>query len=385
MDIQKILFQLIRSELTGNELDLEIKNSIHIDSLGELYSISAKHDLAHFLGNTLSNAGLLQNDKASEAFRKATLMAVYRYERSKYELRQICDTLNNAQIPFVPMKGAVIRDYYPQPWMRTSCDIDILVHEGDLDKAVSCLVSDCKYVAVEKRNYHDISLHSPSGVHLELHFNVKEDIEQLDKVLDTVWQYTNVSSDMSFKYEMTNEFLLFHVIAHLSYHFVNGGCGIRPIIDLWLLEKALSIDNSILTSLLSEAKLLRFYESIKKLATVWLEEEAYTDIEKQMENYILHGGMYGTLQNKVLVQQQKKNGKLAYMMQRIFLPYHKLKQLYPIIIKHRWLIPFVQIHRWFAILFSGRAKRSMRELSYNSNISKTQAYEMKVFLNEIGL
>lgn len=385
MDTPKLLFSLIRSELTGNELSLEIKNSIHTDALAELYSLSGKHDLAHFLGNTLSNAGLLHGDKASEAFRKATLMAVYRYERSQYELRQICETLNNANIPFIPLKGAVIRDRYPQPWMRTSCDIDILVHEEDLDKAVSCLVSDCKYVAAEKKNYHDISLHSPSGVHLELHFNIREDIETLDRVLDTVWQYTTISPEMAFKYEMTNEFLLFHIIAHLSYHFVNGGCGIRPVIDLWLLEKALPIDNSILNTLLSEAKLLRFYASVKALAATWLEDEAYTDTVKQMEDYVLHGGVYGTLQNKVLLQQQQKNGKFAYMMHRIFLPYDKLKLLYPIIIKRCWLTPFVQVHRWFKIVFGGRAKRSIRELSYNSNISKSQADEMKIFLDEIGL
>ena len=166
---------------------------------------------------------------------------------------------------------------------------------------------------------------------------------------------------------------------------MNGGCGIRPVIDLWLLEKALTIDKSILTTLLSEAKLLRFYESVKRLAAVWLEEEAYTDIVKHMEDYVLQGGVYGNLHNKVLVQQQKKNGKMAYILQRVFVPYDKLKYLYPVIIKHRWLIPFVQIHRWFNIIFSGRAKRSMQELSYTTNISKSQAEEMKAFLDEIGL
>lgn len=73
------------------------------------------------------------------------------------------------------------------------------------------------------------------------------------------------------------------------------------------------------------------------------------------------------------------------MMHRIFLPYDKLKLLYPIIIKRCWLTPFVQVHRWFKIVFGGRAKRSIRELSYNSNISKSQADEMKIFLDEIGL
>ena len=35
--------------------------------------------------------------------------------------------IKKVQIPFLPLKGSVIRQYYPEPWMRTSCDIDILV------------------------------------------------------------------------------------------------------------------------------------------------------------------------------------------------------------------------------------------------------------------
>ena len=53
MDTSKLLFSLIRSELMGNEIALEVKNCINMDSLAELYSLSAKHDLAHFLGNNM--------------------------------------------------------------------------------------------------------------------------------------------------------------------------------------------------------------------------------------------------------------------------------------------------------------------------------------------
>ncbi|MBO4954226.1 MAG: nucleotidyltransferase family protein, partial [Clostridia bacterium] len=36
-------------------------------------------------------------------------------------------------IDFMPLKGAVIRQYYPEPWMRTSCDIDIHVKKDRLE------------------------------------------------------------------------------------------------------------------------------------------------------------------------------------------------------------------------------------------------------------
>ena len=37
MDTSKLLFSLIRSELMGNEIALEVKNCINMDSLAELY------------------------------------------------------------------------------------------------------------------------------------------------------------------------------------------------------------------------------------------------------------------------------------------------------------------------------------------------------------
>lgn len=385
MDTTDLLFCLIRSELKGTEIHNEIKDSISMDTLSELYSLSSKHDIAHILGESLSKAGLLNGDKVSEDFKKAMLEAFYRYSRSGYELNRICEALNNAKIPFIPLKGAVIQKYYPEPRFRTSCDIDVLVHREDLERAVSVLVNECKYVADKKKHYHDISLYSQSGVHLELHFNIKEDIEAMDRVLDTVWQYSTISHEMDYKYEMTNEFLLFHIIAHLSYHFVTGGCGIRPVIDLWLLENSLSIDKSILNKLLSEANLSRFYEKIKNLSAIWLDGDSYTDIARKMEEYIFLGGVYGSLQNKVLVQQQKKNGKFAYIIHRIFLPYRQLKFFYPIIIKHPWLTPAAQVHRWLRILFGGSIRYSIRELSLNTSYSKSQADDMRIFLKEIGL
>lgn len=379
------LFLLIRSRIQKTELSQEVKEQISQDMLAELYSLSAKHDLAHFVGDALSRENLLGQDTVSVQFKETAFRAFYRYERSKYELMQICQALNQAQIPFIPLKGSIIRDLYPEPWLRTSCDIDILVHEEDLEKAVSVLVSEKQYSASEKKDFHDISLYSPSGLHLELHFNIRESIPQLDSVLDSVWQYAAPSKEMPYRYELSNEFLLFHIVAHMSYHFTAGGCGIRPFLDLWLLEKNLDIQEETFTALLKAAQLLKFYHQSQQLSLVWLEGEKHTEITTQMEHYIILGGVYGTMKNKVLVQQQKKRGKWSYVFYRIFLPYEKLKILYPILEKKPWLTPFAQVCRWFQVAFDGRAKNAMRELSYNQAIPKSQAQEMTEFLDVLGL
>ena len=54
-------------------------------------------------------------------------------------LKTVRRALDGANIPYVLLKGAVIQHLYPEAWMRTSSDIDVLVHEEDLDAAVKAI------------------------------------------------------------------------------------------------------------------------------------------------------------------------------------------------------------------------------------------------------
>ena len=88
-----------------------------------------------------------------------------------------------------------------------------------------------------EKNYHDISLFSPDNVHLELHFSIKEAQDNIDGLLSKVWDYCVPTENSSYRYKFTSEYFIFHQTAHMSYHFLNGGCGIKPFIDLFLLNK----------------------------------------------------------------------------------------------------------------------------------------------------
>lgn len=58
----------------------------------------------------------------------------------KSAFRDICSIFDKIKIAYIPLKGAVIRPYYPYDSMRTSCDIDILIHEEDLELAIKNLI-----------------------------------------------------------------------------------------------------------------------------------------------------------------------------------------------------------------------------------------------------
>ena len=160
------LFACARSVVFGTE---ETFPPLTPEETERLYRFSKMHDLAHLAGAALEAHGCLAQDKTGETFRTAMLSAVVRCERISYALTQVCQALEAAEVSHIPLKGSVLRLLYPEGWMRTSCDIDILVHKEDLAKAGTALVQAGAVKDDTPQSGHDISYHTQNGVHLELH------------------------------------------------------------------------------------------------------------------------------------------------------------------------------------------------------------------------
>ena len=343
--------------------------------------MSKSHDLAHLVGDALIKNDLISDNKINSVFEKELYTAVFRYESINYELGNIKEILSENEIPFIPLKGSVIREYYPEPWMRTSCDIDILVREENIDKAVKALVENG--YTKERKNYHDVSLYSVGGVHLELHFSILELKENIDKVLSRAWDYAERKD--GFEYSFTNEFFLYHNIAHASYHFIGGGCGVRPFVDLFILLEKLQYDVEKLNKLLIEAGIKTFADKMEELSKVWFEDGEYTDVTRELENFVLSGGVYGTLENSVSVGQNKKGGKIKYILSRVWLSYDVLKVQYPNLEKNKWLLPFYEVKRWLRLLFKGGVKRSVNEIKVTANMDSEKVERSARLMSELGL
>ena len=307
-----LMFALIGCEV-GSEATLSDDDWVFlVENLAPLYKLSKSHNMAHIIASALSKLGIIDNDEISQKFSKQQILAIYRYERLNYDVEQIYEIFEKAKIPFMPLKGAVIRAIYPEPWMRTSCDIDILIKEDDLNRAIDVLKEELGYTSEENRNYHDISLYSPNGVHLELHFSIMENMDSIDKLLCQVWSYSVLADGTEYQYRQTNEYLLFHHIAHMSYHFVSGGCGIKPFLDLHLMQQKMKFDLQKVQELCSICGLQTFYDKVTELTKVWFERKPCDGIILKMQSYILQGGVYGTLENKVTTQQGISGGKFRY-------------------------------------------------------------------------
>ena len=384
-ETSKVMFALLRSAVCGDLLSSE-EISLHIpDMLPEIMSLAQKHDVIHLIVFALKKNGLL--DEGNKNLESKMLIAVYSLEKLNYELTKLCAALEQAEIPFIPLKGSVLRQYYPEPWMRTSCDIDVLVHEEDLQRTVSYLSDNLGYRR-ESQNSHDISMFTQGGAHIEVHYDLVEDnrANSAAAVLKQIWNIAVKHDGCNYQYEMPDEMFYFYHIAHMAKHFVGtGGCGIRPFLDIWVLNHRVSFDREKRANLLSDGGLSVFAKQAELLSEVWFGNAEHTEITGQMEEYILRGGVYGTTTNRVAVQQQKQGGKVRYALFKIFIPYDVIKFHYPILQKHKWLTPIMEVRRWGKLIFCGHLKRTVKELKYNNTISEDVAAKTWALLKNVGL
>ena len=370
--------QAIRKESSNTAVSLER------EAWAQMFRLSSAHDMAHLIGYALKDSDILIDEDIKKAFLQKADMAVFRYAKISYELEAMEKALEKACVRFIPLKGSHIRKYYPEPWMRTSSDIDILVSGADIEKVKAVFENELNYTYKFSWNYEHTFV-TPTNIEIELHHVLSDEIQAVDAVLSEVWEHSSPADGYSYLYEMSDEMFYFYHIAHMAKHFVSGGCGIRSVLDVFVLGHNLSFDREKRYALLEKAKLEAFANAVEALAEVWFGDASHTPLTEKLEHFIFSGGTHGTVENRVAIRQGMTGGKGSYILSRIFLPYERLKVIYPKLENRKWLLPFYQVKRWFRVFRKGKLKHSIHEVKTNAAITSEENTETISLLRELGL
>ncbi len=351
----------------------------------EIFQMCEKHDVAPIVSSALKKLDFNFDSNLIKRFDDKIYSAAFRAAQQEFETERIIAVLSAAKIPFIPLKGATFKKMYPENWMRTSSDIDVLVKADDHDRATEVLCEQLGY-SKDGRTAHDIALISENGVYIELHFDLveRERFPEASKVLQRVWEYAHPDADNEFLYLLRDEFVYFYHIVHMAKHIFNGGCGIKPFIDLYILE---SIEHSLecRDRLLCEGGLLKFAEVSRSLVKVWFCGEKGDDVLQTLEDYVLDGGVYGTLENNVAANRNKYGSKLNYYFGRLFLPKRLMISRYPCLNSRPWLLPACYLHRMFGVLSSDSRQRLKHEIKFSNQLSQESIDNFANLISQIGL
>ena len=342
-----------------------------VEDLRKLTVLALNQDVGHIVYKGLDANGLItdRSDPATEKLYALYMKALYRLTVLENEIKRIRAVLDGHGIDYMLLKGAVLRGFYPEPWMRISADIDLLVRSVETAEDVCrILAEELLYKQVNGEADHDRTVLAPGGFHVEIHFSLGTRGCKAMSVLGTVWEKHAVrESEQGSGYRTDDDFFYYYHIYHAARHFSNGGCGIKTLLDETVLGAPRETSPA-LREMLSETGLTVFRDTISELARRWfgsydtpLDVDRSDDLVEQTGLYILEGGMFGG-GHYIKAVVARKGNRFVYFFQRLFPSVAELEPFYPSLKKTRLTLPFCWIHRFFAKgIAKGEIKNGLRK------------------------
>ena len=357
-DTVREFLQLLGAAVGGARLP----EGFSVKDSGSLLSLAVRQGLAGAILPPLRDAGLLDDEKAAP-FLDARLEGIRVTTLLTHELSRIRAVLEGAGIDYIPLKGAHLRSLWPSPWMRTSCDIDILIREDALALATETVAEELGY-SLRTVGFRDCSLYSVGdSVHLELHFSLR-DTEGRLPVLGAAWDYAERIGG-THEHCFLPHFEIFYLLSHLLGHVNTGGGGIRPVIDLALLRRE-PYDAAALSVLLAECGLTRFAEVVFALGDAILSGGEIEGLAASLADWLILGELYGEIHRRAMVKRARgKSGRSRrvrrrYVLSRLFPKCRELAIAYPVLHRHTWLYPVCVVRRLLSLVFGGRLLVALR-------------------------
>lgn len=299
-----------------------------------------------------------------EDFTLAFGRVVKRAKDFRAEWDRIRPALDGAKIDYLPLKGMVIRDYYPTPDAREFADYDILIREGDGERVAAVMEA----LGYERTagEVHD-AYHKEPNFNFEMHRILLTPDRPLAARLSTVWERAIPDPAQGERaYRMTDADFVLHFIAHAYKHFSGGGTGLRTLVDRFYLGRAMGgvMESDEVQGEIRAAGLSDFCALLDRLTEdLFVSGRAPTDAEFAL---MLEGGTYGTL-GTFVENSKKKRGRIGHVLYRAFPPYHTMCALFRILCPLPILLPVCWLLRLFGALLSPKKRRRMKtELGYLS-------------------
>ena len=274
-------------------------------------------------------------------------MVIYQVERTK-----ILQQLDKCGIWYLPLKGIILKDMYPQAEMREMSDNDILCDATKMSE-VRKIMNSLGFKCVEYgKMQHDVYHKKPLS--FEMHSNLFNSVE-----LPAAYSYYLTIKERLIKdddnrcgYHMTDSDLYIYYINHMYKHFSIAGTGLRSLLDVYILNKTKgqSLDRDYLEGELDYFGIREYEAKTRILAEKVFSLQPLTDSDKEELAFFTNAGSYGTTTNliaNILENNDSEKAKLRYTLRRIFPDEDHLKLYEPVVYRHRVLYPFLVVYRPF--------------------------------------
>lgn len=370
------LIILIRNAITGKNEQLPQNFDIE-----KAYMDITRHQIASLVYGAAVKCGISEDAPAMRRLQQDYYICTAQNDRQLVGMAQLYKAFDNHKIDYLPLKGSHLKFLYPKPNMRPMGDADILIRVGQYDDIIPVM----KGLGFKKQREtdHEIVWNSQL-IHVELH---KKPIPQYNpdfcRYFGDGWQLAKLKSGTCYEMKPEDEFI--YLFAHFAKHYRNGGIGCRHVTDLWVFRRSYpDLDEAYLQNEFEKFHLKEFYLNINNLLSAWFENGEWNEKINFITDFIFRSGAWGRADAHAVSLGVKnmtdagsyKAGRSKEFRNFIFPDAGTLAIRYPVLKKHKWLLPFFWPVRWItALLFRRKnihTQKKAFELATRENIEKMQ-------------
>ncbi len=342
-----------------------------------LASLSHIHKLTPIVYYELTKncKGGVPEDYLSGMKRTAYMQITSQISKSRAFL-DVYRKLSEAGIKCAVVKGITLRALYPEPDLRLSSDEDVLVSPDDFGKAADIFLS----LGLEEREKTDGETNvrafsdRKNGLMIELHNSLFPHTDDFNENMAALF---DGALDRTEETEIDNcricvlsptDALLF-LILHSFKHFVFCGFGLRQISDFIVFARTnVNYTNAeYIISSLEKVRASGFFSALLDISEKHFgadrEELGFGAVKRgsldtgDLMDDVLSGGAYGNssperVHSSLMTMASASGGKKASALSTLFPPYSVMKERYPFVAKHKFLLPAGWCARIFRRVFS---------------------------------
>ena len=264
----------------------------------------------------------------------------------------------------MPLKGSILKDWYPKLGMRQMSDNDILFDPA-FQKEINQYMTARGYEREEESGaIHDCYFKKPV-YHFEMHlklFGYSAKPEWRD-YYQNVKVRLHKDANSNYGYHFTDEDMYVYMTTHACKHFEGDGHGVRNLLDVCVfLQKKPDLDWTYIEAELKKLGLDRHEKQVRTLAQKLLQperllkagaERGFTAQEEEFLAVCLEVGAFGSRAHRTerAFERMQPDGKvtlwtrMTYLFRRLVPDQDLLEEIYPKAAKHKLLRPFCVLHR----------------------------------------
>ena len=354
----RYIVELIRSVLENREP----KVTDMVVDYNKLYNLTELHYVTGICYYAIKNVEGVPRDILGE-MRNSYDKACAKEAIQEIEVSIILNQLEAIGIKHMPLKGFILKNIYPRPDMRMSADVDILF-DADKSSEIETVMKGLGYTLMSKGVHHDV-YHKRPVMNVEMHKSLMSDLVDIHDYFNNVWDKVFLKKGKQYEYMQSLEDFYIFQMGHLYKHFSKSGSGIRSVLDTYIFLNKFEdiLDREYLRQEFKKLGILDFVLSYEELSFEWFEKG---NLDDDVSLFILSSGIFGVREHSVLSQSIKETGlksikklKFRYLINRIFLPYNRMKIMFPVLNKAPILLPLCWCIRLLRFLF--RKNTSVKE------------------------